>query len=98
CRTSRTWVGATPTPSLAAPRLAEMVTGEQVTLEEMGGAEMHCRVSGLGDLLVDRDEEAIAAIRVWLSYFPPSWRQTPPRAPARDPAPHRPIDEIVPVR
>jgi len=86
------------TAYLGAPRLAEMVTGEQVTLEEMGGAEMHCRVSGLGDLLVDSDEEAIAAIRVWLSYFPPSWRQTPPLAPARDPAPHRPIDEIVPVR
>jgi acetyl-CoA carboxylase carboxyltransferase component len=86
------------TAYLGAPRLAEMVTGEQVTLEEMGGAEMHCRVSGLGDLLVESDEEAIAAIRVWLSYFPPSWRQAAPIAAGREPAPHRPVDEIVPER
>ena len=37
------------TAYLGSPRLAEMVTGEHVTLEDMGGAEMHCRVSGLGD-------------------------------------------------
>ncbi len=63
------------TAYLGSPRLAEMVTGEQVSLEEMGGAEMHCRVSGVGDVLVDDDEEAIAAVRLWLSYFPPSWEQ-----------------------
>jgi acetyl-CoA carboxylase carboxyltransferase component len=40
------------TAYLGSPRLAEMVTGEQVSLEEMGGAEMHCRVSGVGDMLV----------------------------------------------
>ena len=39
------------TAYLGSPRMAQMVTGEKVTLEEMGGAEMHCRVSGLGDLL-----------------------------------------------
>ena len=58
------------TAYLGSPRLAEMVTGEQVSLEEMGGAEMHCRVSGVGDVLVQTDEEAIAAVRLWLSYFP----------------------------
>src|SRR5581483_11284564 len=62
------------TAYLGSPRLAEMVTGERVTMEEMGGAEMHCSVSGLGDVLVDDDAEAIAAVRVWLSYLPSSWR------------------------
>ena len=72
------------TAYLGSPRLAEMVTGEKVTLEEMGGAEMHCRVSGLGDVLVEDDEEAIDAIRVWLSYLPSNWEQRPPaRAAAR---------------
>ena len=66
------------TAYLGSPRMAEMVTGEEVTLEEMGGAEMHCRVSGLGDLLVEDDEEAIAALRVWLSYLPSHWQQRPP--------------------
>ena len=39
---------------LGSPRMAEMVIGEKVTLEEMGGARMHCEVSGCGDLLAHR--------------------------------------------
>ena len=39
---------------LGSPRMAEMVIGEKVTLEEMGGARMHCEVSGCGDLLAKR--------------------------------------------
>ena len=84
---------------IGSPRLAEMVIGEQVSLEEMGGAEMHCRVSGLGDMLVESDEEAIAALRMWLSYLPSSWQEQPPQTagwPAAEPA--RPIEEIVPDR
>src|SRR5699024_12351531 len=36
---------------LGSPRMAEKVIGEKVTLEEMGGANMHCSVSGCGDVL-----------------------------------------------
>ena len=36
---------------LGSPRMAEMVIGEKVTLEEMGGARMHCSVSGCGDAI-----------------------------------------------
>jgi acetyl-CoA carboxylase carboxyltransferase component len=86
------------TAYLGAPRLAEMVTGEKVSLEDMGGAEMHCRVSGLGDLLVEDDDEAIAAIRVWLSYLPSSAQEAPPLQDVFAPAPHRTIEEIVPTR
>jgi len=75
-----------------------MVTGEQVTLEEMGGAEMHCRTSGLGDCLVEDDEEAIAAIRVWLSYLPSRWEAEPPVAEPADPGSERTVEEVVPVR
>lgn len=86
------------TAYLGSPRLAEMVTGEQVTLEEMGGAEMHCTVSGLGDVLVEDDEEAIAALRVWLSYLPPNWEAAPPQAPSVAPREGRTLEEIVPLR
>jgi acetyl-CoA carboxylase carboxyltransferase component len=85
------------TAYLGAPRLAEMVTGERVSLEEMGGAEMHCRVSGLGDLLVEDDAEAIAALRVWLSYLPPSWTRLPPATAGWDAAAGRTVEEIVPL-
>lgn len=86
------------TAYLGSPRLAEMVTGEKVTLEEMGGAEMHSTVSGLGDVLVEDDEEALAAVRVWLSYLPANWETPAPIAPAAEPREGRSLQEIVPLR
>src|SRR5436190_214782 len=67
---------------LGSPRMAEEVIGEKVTLEEMGGARMHCEVSGSGDLLVPDDKAAIEAARAYLSYFPQHWREAPPEAEA----------------
>src|SRR5262249_56129680 len=55
---------------LGSPRMAEMVIGEKVTLEEMGGARMHCTVSGCGDVLVTTQEEAIAAAKAYRSPLP----------------------------
>jgi len=66
---------------LGSPRMAEMVIGEKVTLEEMGGARMHCAVSGCGDVLVASEEEAIAAARAYLAYFPSNADGAPPPAP-----------------
>ena len=43
---------------LGSPRMAEMVIGEKVTLEEMGGARMHTSVSGCGHFLSESDEAA----------------------------------------
>lgn len=74
------WVGmvkGNASMYLASPRVAEKVTGEQTTLEEMGGAEMHAGVSGCGDEVFDSDWEAIAAARLLLSYLPDSWQQRP---------------------
>src|SRR5699024_12662894 len=51
---------------LWSPRMAEMVIGEKVSLEEMGGAKLHCSVSGSGDVLVDTEEEAISFARTYL--------------------------------
>jgi acetyl-CoA carboxylase carboxyltransferase component len=74
-----------------------MVTGEVVSLEEMGGAEMHSRVSGFSDLMVGSDEEAIAAVRLYLSYLPSSWEGRPPVVAARDPKPVEAMRDIVPL-
>jgi acetyl-CoA carboxylase carboxyltransferase component len=75
---------------LGSPRMAEMVIGEKVTLEDLGGARMHCSVSGCGDFLVKSEEEAIALARRWFSYLPRSHRELPPAAEPRPPAPGRP--------
>ncbi len=63
---------------LGSPRMAEMVIGEIATLEEMGGARMHTSVSGCADNLATDDEDAIDQARAWFSYFPQSFRETPP--------------------
>jgi acetyl-CoA carboxylase carboxyltransferase component len=84
---------------LGSPRMAEMVIGERVTLEEMGGARMHTGTSGVGHQLVKTDEEGLDLARRWLSYFPSSWEQRPPAAPAAEPGapwPEIPADENKP--
>src|SRR6478609_9686549 len=82
---------------LGSPRMAEMVIGEHVTLEEMGGARMHTSVSGCGHFLVSSDEDAIDLARSYLSYMPGNWREEPPAAPPAEPASDTPIAEIVPA-
>jgi acetyl-CoA carboxylase carboxyltransferase component len=81
---------------LGSPRMAEMVIGEKVTLEEMGGAKMHTEVSGCGDLLVKTEDEAIAFAQRYLAYLPQSYQGQPPSAePKPIAADARPIAEIV---
>ena len=67
---------------LGSPRMAEMVIGEKVTLEEMGGARMHTSRSGVGHALVSSDEEGIEFARRYLAYFPGSFVGEPPEAAA----------------
>jgi acetyl-CoA carboxylase carboxyltransferase component len=81
---------------VGSPRMVEMAIGEKTTLEELGGARMHCEVSGCGDVLAASDEEAIEIAKRYLAYMPPSFAETPPRAAAAEPKAGRSIDEIVP--
>jgi acetyl-CoA carboxylase carboxyltransferase component len=82
---------------LGSPRMAEMVIGEHVTLEEMGGARMHTSKSGVGHALVSSDEEGIDYARRYLAYFPTNWELEPPSAAAAAPASERPIRELIPA-
>jgi methylmalonyl-CoA decarboxylase subunit alpha len=78
--------------------MAEMVIGEHVSLEEMGGAKMHTGVSGCGHFLVTSDEEGIDLAKRYLSYFPTSCEDDPPAAPpAPPPAGAAPIRELIPA-
>jgi methylmalonyl-CoA decarboxylase subunit alpha len=72
---------------LGSPRMVEMVVKEQTTLEDMGGARMHCTVSGCGHHLAATEQDAIGAVRRFLSYLPENWQDTPPAQPAREPKP-----------
>jgi acetyl-CoA carboxylase carboxyltransferase component len=76
---------------LGSPRMAEMVIGEKVTLEEMGGARMHCSVSGCGHFLVDSDQNGIELAKRYLSYMPQSYAEAPPPAPPAEPEADLPV-------
>jgi acetyl-CoA carboxylase carboxyltransferase component len=83
---------------LGSPRMAEMVIGEKVTLEEMGGAKMHCSVSGCGDVLCKSEDDAIAFCKRYLAYMPSSFEGTSPRVAARAPRTSgKRIEDIIPT-
>jgi propionyl-CoA carboxylase beta subunit len=81
---------------LGSPRMAEMVIGERVSLEEMGGARMHTGVSGCAHQLVATDAEGIELAKRYLSYMPSNWQQAPAPAPSAAPASATPIHQVVP--
>lgn len=82
---------------LGSPRMAEKVIGEKVTLEEMGGARMHCTVSGCGDVLVQSEEEAIEGARRYLTYFPQNFKEKPEMVERKEPISTKNLEEIIPV-
>jgi acetyl-CoA carboxylase carboxyltransferase component len=71
--------------ALAGPHLVRAAVGEDVTQEELGGSRVHCRRSGVGDMEVADDEECIARIKEYLSYFPSHCEEPPPLRPVSDP-------------
>src|SRR5436190_4972462 len=83
---------------LGSPRMAEMVIGEKVTLEEMGGAKMHTSQSGCGHFLVKTDEEGVDLAKRYLSFFSSSWAKDPPAAPPAElAAADKEIRELIPA-
>jgi acetyl-CoA carboxylase carboxyltransferase component len=75
-----------------------MVIGEKVTLEEMGGAKMHCSVSGCGDVLCKTEDEAIAFAKRYLAYMPEHFEGEPPTEAGRAPrASGKRLEDIIPA-
>ena len=72
-------VKETSSMALGGARLVHAATGEETTDHAMGGSQVHCYVSGVGDVEVDDDAACIAAVREYLSFFPSSNREQPPR-------------------
>ncbi|MFN8185455.1 MAG: carboxyl transferase domain-containing protein [Gaiellales bacterium] len=84
-------VRGTGTIFLGGPPLVKAATGEEVTAEELGGADVHTRRSGVADHLADSDEDALARCRELVAGLPrPAsrlpWELAEPEPPAHDPA------------
>jgi len=81
---------------LGSPRMAQMVVGEHTTLEAMGGARVHCEVSGCGDAMVASDEEAIAWAQEYFSYVADHYRVRPIAYEPEDPTSVVDIADVIP--
>ena len=78
-------VKGTGTIFLGGPPLVKAATGEEVTAEELGGADVHTRLSGVADYLADDDEHALQLTRTILSTVHTPARQVPDAAAPEDP-------------
>jgi acetyl-CoA carboxylase carboxyltransferase component len=74
------------------------VVGEKVTLEELGGARMHCTESGCGDVLVADDKEAIDFGRAYIRFMPQRTGEKPsPCEPKAAATGSKPISDLIPA-
>jgi len=86
----------TSSMSLGGSRLVKAATGEDVTDHDMGGSQVHCYESGVGDNEVADDAECIASVRRFLSYLPSNNQEAPPFGDTKDP-PDRLVTELEKV-
>jgi acetyl-CoA carboxylase carboxyltransferase component len=64
--------------AVSSPRVIEIATGEKVSLEELGGVQVHLRQTGQIDMAADDEQHAFSLIRETLSYLPPNAWSLPP--------------------
>jgi len=74
---------------LGGPPLVKAATGEEVTADELGGADLHCRQSGVSDYLAENDMQALAMVRESVKHLPKNEKSRlpmeTPRPPLYDP-------------
>jgi len=83
-------VRGTGTIFIGGPPLVKAATGQDVSAEELGGADVHTRRSGVADHYATSDEHALALVRQILRNLNPApkappWNVLPPEEPAADP-------------
>jgi acetyl-CoA carboxylase carboxyltransferase component len=75
--------------ALGGPPLVKAMTGEDIAEQDLGGSKIHTGKSGVGDAEVASDADCIALMKRYLSFFPPSCEEQPPRLPVTDPVDRR---------
>ncbi|MFP4589958.1 MAG: acyl-CoA carboxylase subunit beta [Halobacteriales archaeon] len=84
--------------AIASPRMVQMVTGEDIDLETLGGPEVHARHSGSADLVAEDEEHARALVADLIGYLPDNANADLPTRPGRPPAKTPDgIDAVVPA-
>ena len=70
---------------LTGPKVVKQVTKEDVTTEQLGGADIHASKSGVAHFVAQDESEALAETRRLFSFLPQNYRETPPVTPSDDP-------------
>ncbi len=70
---------------LTGPAVVKSVTGEEVTQEQLGGAEVHSKKSGVAHFAAESEQEGLQLIRELISYIPSNNREKAPERPTNDP-------------
>ena len=84
------------TMAVASSRVTSLAIGQPVSNEELGGWRMHTQTSGLVDVAVDTDEQALDLVKRFLSYLPGNNTEPPPPAPV-PPGSDDAIDAIIDI-
>ena len=63
---------------ITGPNVVKTVINEEVSVEELGGAEVHAKKSGVSHFTYDTENECLMGVRKLLSYLPSNWTQKPP--------------------
>jgi len=84
--------------AIASPRMVEMVTGEDISMQDLGGADVHARHSGSADLVAESEEHARELVSQLIGYLPDHYQadlpMANPRPPDRSPAE---LDAVIPA-
>ena len=70
---------------LTGPKVVKQVTREDVTIEQLGGADIHASKSGVTHFVTENEDEILELTRCLLSFLPQNYQQQPPIAPCNDP-------------
>jgi acetyl-CoA carboxylase carboxyltransferase component len=83
---------------ITGPDVIKTVTGEEITFEELGGAQTHASRSGLASFIAEDEEDCLRQVRYLLSYLPSNNMEDPPSfAPSDDPERRVPeLDSVIP--
>ncbi len=81
---------------ITGPKVVKKQLGEDVTLDELGGVEVHSQQSGLVDLVYENDEDCLEGIKQVLRYLPSNAFEVPGESGASD-SPERETDELLKI-
>lgn len=83
---------------VTGPKVVKTVTGEEITTEDLGGANVHSSKSGVSHFMLEDEEEGLLLIRKLLSYLPQNNLEEPPATECNDPIDRLDdkLNEIIP--